>query len=127
MKQIDCEQLVQDNRQICLRMERLANRFMEAEGLTAVQGHLLLYILLKGDSGTSLTAIHREFGYSKATLSNMLKRLREKGYVRVASCARLTVCKRNCFKISASAQKIISGIKRRNPIYENCIASAWPV
>ena len=87
MKQIDCEQLVQDNRQICLRMERLANRFMEAEGLTAVQGHLLLYILLKGDSGTSLTAIHREFGYSKATLSNMLKRLREKGYVRVASCA----------------------------------------
>ena len=51
MKQIDCEQLVQDNRQICLRMERLANRFMEAEGLTAVQGHLLLYILLKGDSG----------------------------------------------------------------------------
>lgn len=99
----------------------------------------------------------------------MLKRLREKGYVRVASCAgddrlkllfatekgeqvrafletairdvqqqvygcfseqscaRLTVCKRNCFKISASAQKIISGIKRRNPIYENCIASAWPV
>lgn len=47
MKQIDCEQLVQDNRQICLRMERLANRFMEAEGLTAVQGHLLLYILLK--------------------------------------------------------------------------------
>lgn len=87
MRQIDCEQLVQDNRQICLRMERLANRFMEAEGLTAVQGHLLLYILLKGDSGTSLTAIHREFGYSKATLSNMLKRLREKGYVRVASCA----------------------------------------
>ena len=86
MKQIDCEQLVQDNRQICLRMERLANRFMEAEGLTAVQGHLLLYILLKGDSGTSLTAIHREFGYSKATLSGMLKRLREKGYVRVASC-----------------------------------------
>lgn len=87
MKQIDREQLVQDNRQICLRMERLANRFMADEGLTAVQAHLLLYVLEHGEHGTSLTAIHREFGYSKATLSNMLKRLREKGYVRAASCA----------------------------------------
>lgn len=87
MKQIDREQLVQDNRQICLRMERLANRFMADEGLTAVQAHLLLYVLEQGEHGTSLTAIHREFGYSKATLSNMLKRLREKGYVRAASCA----------------------------------------
>ncbi len=87
MKQIDREQLVQDNRQICIRMERLANHFMAEQGLSAVQAHLLLYVLSQGSRGTSLTAIHREFGYSKATLSNIIKRLREKGYVRAECCA----------------------------------------
>ncbi len=51
-----------------------------------MQAHLLLYILDHGEE-LSLTAIHRAFGYSMATLSGMLKRLREKGYLRVEHCA----------------------------------------
>ena len=32
------------------------------------------------------TAMHREFGYSRAALSSSLKSLRQKGYVRVERC-----------------------------------------
>lgn len=51
------------------------------------QAHILQYILRHREHGTSLTAIHRDFGYSMATLSGMLKRLREKGYIRTETCA----------------------------------------
>lgn len=52
-----------------------------------MQAHILQYILRHREHGTSLTAIHRDFGYSMATLSGMLKRLREKGYIRTETCA----------------------------------------
>ncbi len=46
-----------------------------------------MYILSRSEQGTSLTAIHQEFGGSMAALSSMVKRLKEKGYVRVEQCA----------------------------------------
>ena len=87
MAEVDQSQLLRDNRWICIQMEQCANRKLAPLGITAVQAHLLLYILDHGSEGTSLTAIHRAFGYSMATLSGMLKRLREKGYLRVEHCA----------------------------------------
>ncbi|HIT32969.1 MAG TPA: MarR family transcriptional regulator [Candidatus Enterenecus stercoripullorum] len=60
---------------------------MSSRALTVSQGHMLLYILDHSDKGTSLTQIHAAFGYSKAALSAILKRLREKGYVHVEPCA----------------------------------------
>lgn len=93
MTEIDRNRMIRDNRRICIQMERCANSSLAREGITAVQAHILLYILNHSDQGTSLTAIHREFGYSMAALSGMLKRLREKGYVRVEHCAGDDRCK----------------------------------
>ena len=78
----DRSAMVRDNRQISIQLELLANRVMAQKGLTTIQAHMLLYILAHSAQGTSLTDIHREFGYSMAALSGLVKRLREKGYVR---------------------------------------------
>ena len=80
-------QILRKNRWICIQMEQYINRCLAPVGLTAIQAYILLYILRHSDQGTSLTAIHQEFGYSMPTLSSMLKRLKEKGYVRVEHCA----------------------------------------
>lgn len=79
-------QILRENRWICIQMEQYVNRCLAPVDLTATQAYILLYILRHSDQGTSLTAIHREFGYSMPTLSGMLKRLRSKGYVRVEHC-----------------------------------------
>ena len=84
---VDRNQLVRDNRQINIQLEQAANRAMAQKGLTGIQAHLLLYILAHSERGISLTDIHREFGYSMAALSSLVKRLREKAYVRVEPCA----------------------------------------
>lgn len=80
------ESLVRDNRRISIQIERLATEALAGHDLTAMQANMLQYILCHSDRGTSLTAIHREYGYSMAALSGMLKRLRRKGYVRVEPC-----------------------------------------
>ena len=87
MKKVDQSRLLRNNRWICIKMEQCANRALAPMGLTTVQAHLLFFILDHGGEGISLTSIHRTFGYSMATLSGMLKRLREKGYIRVEHCA----------------------------------------
>ena len=83
---VDRSMMIQENRQISIQLELLANRVMAQKGLTTIQAHMLLYILAHSAQGTSLTDIHREFGYSMAALSGLVKRLREKGYVRVEPC-----------------------------------------
>lgn len=80
--------LIQENRQINIQLEQSGNRATAQKGLTAIQAHILLYILDHSDRGISLTDIHREFGYSMAAMSGLVKRLREKDYVRVEPCAR---------------------------------------
>ena len=80
--------LIQENRQINIQLEQSGNRAMAQKGLTAIQAHILLYILDHSDRGISLTDIHREFGYSMAAMSGLVKRLREKDYVLVEPCAR---------------------------------------
>ena len=79
--------MIQDNRQINIRLEQMGNRAMAQKGLTAIQAHVLLYILDHSEQGVSLTDIHREFQCSMAALSELVKRLREKDYVRVEPCA----------------------------------------
>ena len=86
--EIDRSELVRVNRQINFQIERAATQTIAQKGLTGIQAHLLLYILDHSETGTSLTDIHREFGYSMAALSGLVKRLREKDYVRTEPCAR---------------------------------------
>lgn len=93
MVKIDRGRMVRNNRQICIQMEQVANSAMAAAELTAVQAHILQYVFRHADQGTSLTEIHRDFGCSMAALSGMVKRLREKGYIRVECCARDDRCK----------------------------------
>ena len=85
---VDRSMMIQENRQISIQLEQLGNRAMAQKGLTAIQAHMLLYILEHSEEGTSLTDIHQHFGYSMAALSSVTKRLREKGYVRAEPCAR---------------------------------------
>ena len=75
--------ILRDNRRISIQMEQLVNGVLAPWGLTSAQAQILLYVLRHSDQGTSLTQIHREFGYSMAALSSILKRLKEKGYIRV--------------------------------------------
>ena len=82
----DRKALVLDNRRIGIQMELMMGQAMAEKGLSAAQGHILLFILKYSRQGTSLTEIHQEFGYSMASLSSILKRLRKHGYVRVEPC-----------------------------------------
>ena len=82
----DLRRMARKNRQISIQLELLANRALAQTGITAVQADVLLFILNLAEEGTSLTDIHQAFGYSMAAISSLLKRLREKGYVRVEHC-----------------------------------------
>ena len=90
---VDRTEMIRVNRQINIQLERAATQTIAQKGLTGIQGHLLLCILEHSDRGMSLTDIHREFGYSMAALCGLIKRLREKGYVRVEQCDGDNRCK----------------------------------
>lgn len=82
----DRKTLVLENRRISILLDAVTERATAQEGLSATQSHMLLYILRHDPEGTSLTDIRQACGYSMATLSNILKRLRQNGYVRVEPC-----------------------------------------
>lgn len=83
---VNRSRLARDSRQICIQMERLANDYLAGADITGVQAQMLLYLLRQGETGASVTDLHQVSGYSKATISNLVKRLREKGYVRAEPC-----------------------------------------
>ena len=83
----DRRTLALENRRISIRTELLTDQLVSQAGLTAAQAHMLFFILSHSANGTSLTDIHREFGFSKATLCRILKQLRQSGYVRTEPCA----------------------------------------
>lgn len=83
---VDRSRLARDSRQICIQMEQMTNKYLAAADVTGVQAQMLLYILRHSENGASVTDLHQVSGYSKATVSNLIKRLREKGYVRVEPC-----------------------------------------
>ena len=74
---VDRSRLARDGRQISIQMEQMANRCLDQAGMTGVQAQMLLYLLRHGDGGISVTELHQASGYSKATISNLVKRLRE--------------------------------------------------
>ena len=86
--EVDRNEISRDNRRISVQLQQQADRLMAQKGLTAVQARLLLYILDHSEDGISLTEVHREFGYSMAALSSLVKRLKEKGYVQRVPGAR---------------------------------------
>lgn len=85
MKSIDCAALMRDTRQIGIRLGLDWSRALDQERITGSQAQILLHILHRGD-GVSLTALHRDTGFSMAALSGQLKGLREQGYLRAEPC-----------------------------------------
>lgn len=89
----DRSRLVREGRHIFIQLDQLTNRALAAAGVTGVQARALLAILEQPENGTSVTALHQNAGCSKATVSNLVKQLREKGYVRSEPCARDDRCR----------------------------------
>lgn len=82
MASFDQERILRDNRRISIQLEQIVNNAVSPWGLTAAQTQVLLHVLRHSDRGTTLTQIHREFGYSMPALSAIIKRLKDKGFIR---------------------------------------------
>lgn len=83
---LDRSALVWDSRKINIQLDQMVNQSLVKEDITVVQAQILLHILRQAESGASVTALHRDLHYAKATISNLIKRLRQKGYVRTEHC-----------------------------------------
>ena len=81
MKQDDRRTAVNNFRRIHAGMEHSISRFFLRTDLTAAQGHLLLYILTRPHQRLCSTELHRGLGLSRAAVSELLKKLREKGFL----------------------------------------------
>ena len=80
------EQLYLTAKRYCRAAEDALERNIRPQGLSASQGFLLLYIAREHAAGVTLTQLHQELGLAKGTLSQVVKTLREKGYLRAAVC-----------------------------------------
>ena len=80
------EQLYLTAKRYCRAAEDALERNIRPQGLSASQGFLLLHVLREHPGGVTLTQLHQELGLAKATLSQVVKTLREKGYLRAAVC-----------------------------------------
>lgn len=86
MTDVDLGEMLTDSRLIGMQLSARGSKTLNEQGLTGIQARVLLYILAHSKRGTSLTEIHRETGYSMAATSGLIKRLREKDFVRVEAC-----------------------------------------
>ena len=86
MTQSDYQNMALTARKIGVRMELRFNEALAQEKLTAPQALVVLYILAQGEQGSSLTDLSERSGYSKGTLSAVVKRLRQMGYLRCEPC-----------------------------------------
>lgn len=80
------EQLYLTAKRYCRAAEDALERNIRPQGLSASQGFLLLHVLREHPGGVTQTQLHQELGLAKATLSQVVKTLREKGYLRAAVC-----------------------------------------
>lgn len=72
-------EIIKNNKDICILTDRYLDIRTEKFGLTAAQGLTLAYII--GCGGADTSDICREFGISKSTVSAILKRLSSKDFI----------------------------------------------
>ena len=82
------------------------------------QAQILLALLDRGGQGALLTQLHQAFGYSIPTLSCMVKRLREKGYIRAEHCCeddrrRLLFATEAARQLRPELERIIGAVHRQ--------------
>lgn len=75
------EELLFMMKKLSLNMTAQLELNLKNKSITGVQIYFLVYILRHHPNGTYLTELYREIGVSKPTLSALIKKLREKGYL----------------------------------------------
>lgn len=75
------EDMLMTIKKIDIALDRQIGRRMADWELSTSQTYLVLYILKNHEEGTYITDLHRELGISKSTISQILKKVREKGYL----------------------------------------------
>lgn len=75
------EELIFLIKKVNLQLTAQLEQRLRGEDVSGVQYYLLVYILRHHGQGTYLTELGREIGVSKPTLSVLMKKLREKGYL----------------------------------------------
>lgn len=80
------DEIMKNLKKLNLAIESYANERMADKGLTSAQGHVLMYILEHRDICS--THIHNELGISRGTVSGLLKKLRDKGYIQLSRCVK---------------------------------------
>ena len=75
------EELLLLLKKINIDMETRLDRKLKKQDVSGTQVYFLAYILRHHPNGTYITQLCREIGVSKATMSTLVKKLREKGYL----------------------------------------------
>lgn len=75
------EELIYLLRRINLHLTTQLELCLKEKGISGVQAYFMVYILRHHPKGTYLTELCQEIGVSKPTLSVLMKKLREKGYL----------------------------------------------
>lgn len=73
-------------KKVNLELESVINGLLEDLGLTASQGAILIYVLRHQETVICSAEIHRNFGIARPTVSSLLKKLRQKGYIQFENC-----------------------------------------
>ena len=82
----DCEILLWESRMVNIRWKQKADALLEGEHLSAAPAYLLWRLLRHGDGGSFISSLCQVSGLASPTLSRMVKRLQEDGYVRMDAC-----------------------------------------
>lgn len=75
------EELIFMMKKLSLNMTAQLELNLKNKSITGIQAYFLVYILRHHPKGSYLTELFREIGVSKPTLSALIKKLREKGYL----------------------------------------------
>lgn len=101
-------------KRLCTSVESLLNRLTGNHGLNASQGYLLLYIGQRHQDGTFMTDLQKELGFSAATISCGVKKLRQEEYLTVETSSEDERLKRliPTAKSREMAEKLLCGVRR---------------
>ena len=71
--------ILRNTKKINIALDTYLNERLASTDLTAAQGNVLFFIL--EHSGVHSTRIHKQLGISRGTVSGLIKKLREKGFL----------------------------------------------
>lgn len=77
----ETEELLFMIKKICLDFSSQVETKLRYKSITGIQVYLLVYIMRHHPEGTYLTELCHEIGVTKSTLSTLIKKLRENGYL----------------------------------------------